>query len=84
MTKKITMEDLAAMVQEEFEATRKQMATKEDLGAAKHELEGHIRDLAASVTKVERMLEPVTPLPETVRSLDRRVARLEKKVGLSD
>lgn len=86
MAKKMTLEDLAQMVQRGFRET----ATKQDLVSVRHdlasvkaELEERIRDLGRDVTRVERKVETLASADEVSR-LTVRVERLEKKVGLSN
>lgn len=76
----MTIDDLAAATQQEFQAIRSEMATKEELKETKTEIlraiEGVDMHLSAYAS---RSSEDIAKLQESVQELDGRVRVLEKQ-----
>lgn len=79
-TKKITLDDLAAMVATGFDST----ATKKDITDLKTDfadLKADVGTLQTDVSDIKLRLDNLAPKFE-VRDLERRVTRLEDKTGI--
>lgn len=92
MTKKITIEDLAVMVNRGFTEIEKKMATKDDLKqcATKDDIAQLRTEMHDGFLAVNRRLdllhEDISDLPdirEEVKDHDERLARVERKVGFA-
>ncbi len=90
MTKKITIEGLARLLQREFRALRTEMATKTELAALKEDLTLLRKDtetgflaVAQSLKAIHGELKDLKGMDAELTSLRLRVARVERKVGLS-
>ena len=84
MSKKtITIEDLALMVQKGFAQT----ATKAELQDLRKDMLEHFRLLEDDIRDIKTVIGPlvriVAALEHDVRSLNMRMNRLERKVGLT-
>jgi hypothetical protein len=75
ITRKITIDDLACMVQENF-------ATKEDLARTETNIERYIDEANA---KLARMIEKIPTQDQLISyvELNKRLARVERKLGFA-
>lgn len=99
MVKKITIENLAAMVKrgfdsvdvrfnqmatkEDLQALREEMATKEDLQATKTEMEDGFRAVNRRIDLLHEDLSDLPDMREELKDLGRRMDRAERKIGLA-
>ncbi|MBI4363452.1 MAG: hypothetical protein HY545_01235 [Candidatus Doudnabacteria bacterium] len=77
MPKKVTTEDLARMMAKGFE----EMATKENLKAAKNELSHEISGIKQDLEAIELRIGHLAYAFE-VKDLKRRMAIVERKIGV--
>lgn len=97
MVKKITIENLAAMVKRGFDNIEARMATKDDLNqmATKDDLKALREEMATKVEmedgfrgvhrRIDLLVEDLSDLPdmrEELMDLGKRMNRVERKVGL--
>ena len=87
MVKKITIENLAAMVKRGFDNIEAQMATKDNLQEIREEMETKMDDGFRGVhRRIDLLVEDLSDLPdmrEELTDLGKRMDRMERKVGLA-
>jgi predicted RecB family endonuclease len=76
----MTIDDLAIATQQEFQAIRSEMATKEELKETKTEILRAVEALDVHLSAyASRSSEDIAKLQESVQELDGRVRVLEKQ-----
>ena len=76
----MTIDDMAAAMQQEFQAIRSEMATKEELKETRTEILRAIEGIDVHLSAyASRSNEDIAKLQESVQELDGRVRMLEKQ-----
>jgi hypothetical protein len=87
----MTIEELAAASQREFQGIRGDMATKEsvegvrkDLDLLRGEMEAGFQGVTGVLSRIEEQLKDLKGMDAELTTLRVRLARVERKVGLVD